>query len=155
MINHLVGTLEPVQLAWIAGYLSAINTLALQGAGQATAVPAAAGAVDGQPAAAGAASNGTAELTILFGSQTGNCEGVAKMAAERAAQRGIKSNLKNMGTYKAAGLKKEKLMMLIVSTHGEGDPPDSVEDLYDFINSKRAPKLGDLKYSVLALGDSS
>lgn len=145
MINHLVGTLEPVQLAWIAGYLSAINTLALQGAGQATAVP----------AAAGTAVNGAAELTILFGSQTGNCEGVAKMAAERAAQRGINSNLKNMGTYKAAELKKEKLMMLIVSTHGEGDPPDSVEDLYDFINSKRAPKLGDLKYSVLALGDSS
>jgi sulfite reductase (NADPH) flavoprotein alpha-component len=145
MINHLVGTLEPVQLAWIAGYLSAINTLALQGAGQATAVP----------AAAGTAVNGAVELTILFGSQTGNCEGMAKMAAERAAQRGIKSNLKNMGTYKAAELKKEKLMMLIVSTHGEGDPPDSVEDLYDFINSKRAPKLGDLKYSVLALGDSS
>ena len=101
MINHLVGTLEPVQLAWIAGYLSAINALALQGAGQAAV-----------PAAAGAASNGTAELTILFGSQTGNCEGVAKMAAERAAQRGIKSNLKNMGNYKAAELKKEKLMIM-------------------------------------------
>ncbi len=145
MINHLVGTLDPVQLAWIAGYLSAINAVALQGAGRTTA----------GPAAAGAAGNGAAELTILFGSQTGNCEGVAKMATERAAQRGIKSNLKNMGTYENAELKKEKLMMLIVSTHGEGDPPDAAEDLYKFVNSKRAPKLGDLKYSVLALGDSS
>jgi sulfite reductase (NADPH) flavoprotein alpha-component len=142
MINQLMASMAPQQLAWLAGYLSGVN--ATLGAGMPGGMPAAAA-----PAAAGDG------LTVLFGSQTGNGEGVAKLVAEKAQARGINATIKDMGSYKISDLKKEKLMMLIVSTHGEGDPPDTVEDLHEALYSKRAPKLPDLKYTVLSLGDTS
>jgi sulfite reductase (NADPH) flavoprotein alpha-component len=152
LVNQLTASLNPIQTAWLAGYLSGVNSfnasLALLQAplGAAAAVPAA-----GAPAAVAEGPS----LTILFGSQTGNCEGVAKLLAERAQQAGVPATLKDMGSYKGTQLKKESLVLIIVSTHGEGDPPDTVEELHALLQSKRAPKLADLKYGVLALGDSS
>lgn len=60
-----------------------------------------------------------------------------------------------MGDFKPNGLKKIENLLIIVSTHGEGEPPDNAIPLHEFLNSKRAPKLEGLRYSVLALGDTS
>jgi sulfite reductase (NADPH) flavoprotein alpha-component len=60
-----------------------------------------------------------------------------------------------MSEFKPNNLKKIRNLLILVSTHGEGDPPDNALPFYEFLNSKRAPQLEDLQYSVLALGDSS
>lgn len=60
-----------------------------------------------------------------------------------------------MGDFKPNGLKKIENLLIVVSTHGEGEPPDNAIPFHEFLNSKRAPKLDGLRYSVLALGDTS
>ncbi|NJO90299.1 MAG: hypothetical protein HC831_16145 [Chloroflexia bacterium] len=94
-------------------------------------------------------------LTILYGSHSGNGSGFAKQAKEIAEKKGYEIKLKNMSEYKPRDLKNERNLLIIVSTHGEGVPPFAAEELHEFIYSERAPKLTDLQYSVLALGDKS
>jgi len=60
-----------------------------------------------------------------------------------------------MGDFKPTALKKIQNLLIVVSTHGEGDPPDNAIPFYEFLYSKRAPQLEGMKYSVLALGDTS
>jgi len=97
----------------------------------------------------------TKTLTILYGSHSGNGSGFAKQAKELAVRKGYIVKLKSMADYKTRDLKKEQNLLVIVSTHGEGIPPFAAEELHEFIHSDRAPKLTDLQYSVLALGDKS
>ena len=59
------------------------------------------------------------------------------------------------GDYQPREIAKEKLLYVVISTHGDGDPPDEARGLYEFLGTKRAPQLPELQYSVLALGDSS
>jgi len=94
-------------------------------------------------------------LTVLYGSQTGNGEGVAAELAERARSQGFDVDLISLAEYKPTKLKRETLVTFVVSTHGEGDPPDDAELFHEFLLSNKAPRLAGLKYSVLALGDSS
>lgn len=139
-LQGLVGELNPIQQAWVSGYLAATaNSAALSGiAGQATA-----GADESAP------------LTILFGSQTGNAKGVANQIKAQAEARGLTTKLVNMADYKPANLKKEKFLVIAVSTYGEGEPPEDAEALHEFLAGKKAPKLEGVKQAVIGLGDSS
>lgn len=92
-------------------------------------------------------------LTILFGSQTGNAENLAKRAAKQAA--GFAPTVYDMAQYPPENLKSEKHLLIITSTYGDGDPPDNAKAFWEFLSSPSAPKLEDLRYSVLALGDSN
>ena len=96
-----------------------------------------------------------ANLTVLFGTETGNAEEVAKKLAEKATFKNVKVNLLSMYDYDPKKLKEEENVAIIVSTHGEGDPPDMAEEFHSFITGKRAPKLEKLSFSVLALGDKT
>ncbi|MGS0693618.1 assimilatory sulfite reductase (NADPH) flavoprotein subunit [Shewanella sp. 0m-4] len=139
-LKQLTAELSAVQLAWVSGYLAATSE---QGSA-------------GVPQAAGSSQAGTEQtITILYGSQTGNGRGVATELAEKAQAQGYAVNLVSMGDYKTRQLKQENLLLLVVSTHGEGEAPDDAIELHKFLSSKRAPKLDNLNYSVLALGDSS
>ena len=60
-----------------------------------------------------------------------------------------------MNDFKPNNLKKVKNLLIFVSTHGEGDPPDNALTFHEFLHGKRAPKLTELNFSVLSLGDSS
>ena len=60
-----------------------------------------------------------------------------------------------MGDFKPNNLKKIQNLLIVTSTHGEGEPPDNAIAFYEFLHGKRAPKLDDLRFSVLSLGDSS
>jgi len=93
-------------------------------------------------------------LTILFGSRTGNGEGLALKAQTEATKQGFLVRLKNMAEYNVHDLLTESNLLIIVSTHGEGEPPFAARELHEFIYSKRAPKLETLIYAVIALGDS-
>lgn len=139
-LNQLLGTMRHEQMTWVSGYLA------------------------GLAAAGGAAANAPApavepaqklELTILYGSQTGNAEGVADLARERAEANGLSARVVDMLEFNKQDLKKADNLLVIVSTHGEGDPPDNAEDFYELVHGRKAPSLKGKRFSVLALGDSS
>ncbi|MGO1750127.1 MAG: assimilatory sulfite reductase (NADPH) flavoprotein subunit [Marinobacter sp.] len=131
------------QLFWLAGFLAGKCSSGSAGAATNTA------------AAASAPASAAPELTILFGSQTGNAEELAQQLAARAADKGVSAKVVDMADYKPKQLKKEQYLAVLTSTQGEGDPPDNALDFHEFINGKKAPKLEGLRYSVLSLGDSS
>lgn len=138
-LQGLVAELNPIQQAWVSGYLAANAN---------------AGALTGGVAAAPAAGD-AAPLTILYGSQTGNAKGVASKLKEQAESRGLSVKLVNMADYKPTALKKEKFITVVVSTYGEGEPPEDAESLHEFLTTKKAPKLDGVKVAVIGLGDSS
>src|SRR5699024_6179843 len=130
------------QKQWLSGYLSA----ALHGA---------AVAGDVLPTAVPEAVAVTKEVTLLYGTQTGNCQELAEGFAERLGQEGYDVQLLSMSDFKPRETRKLTNLLIVVSTHGEGDPPDTALPFHEFLHGKRAPELKDLNYSVLALGDSS
>lgn len=138
-LQGLVAELNPIQQAWVSGYLAANAN---------------AGAITGGVAAAPATGD-AAPLTILYGSQTGNAKGVATKLKEQAQSRGLTVKLVNMADYKPTALKKEKFITVVVSTYGEGEPPEDAESLHEFLTTKKAPKLDGVKVAVIGLGDSS
>ena len=96
----------------------------------------------------------SAPVLILFGSQTGNAEGLAKKvktAADKAG--GFTPRLLDMAKFDAAELPKEKNLLVVTSTWGEGDPPDNAAGFMDKLAADEFPRLETLRYSVLALGD--
>ncbi len=96
-----------------------------------------------------------ARLAIVYGSQTGNGKRIAERLARAAEAAGLAVRVSAAGQYPIKDLAKERMLVVVMSTHGDGDPPDDARSFIEFIGSKRAPKLEQLSYSVLALGDSS
>ncbi|TYZ10534.1 assimilatory sulfite reductase (NADPH) flavoprotein subunit [Hymenobacter lutimineralis] len=143
-LQQFAGGLTEQQLLWLSGYFYGRSAGAAAGA---VALPAT--AVAAAPAA------DTARLTILFGSQTGNSKKAAGLVAEAARQRGLAVAVRDMNDYPTKELKNEQQLLVVVSTQGEGDPPIAAEELHQFLLSNRAPKLPNLRYAVLALGDKS
>lgn len=136
-VKDLMGSMTPIQQAWISGYMAAAANAAGPMAVQETVL------VDASP------------LTILYGSQTGNAKGIAADMAAKATARGLDVKLVNMADYKPTQLKNEKFLTIVVSTYGEGEPPEQAEKLYNFLASKKAPKLDGVQVAVIGLGDSS
>lgn len=98
---------------------------------------------------------GPPRMTILYASQTGNGEGLAHDFAARAEAGGYQVKLQDMASYEPIELFKERLVFIICSTHGEGEPPHAAERLHSFLHAESAPRLEHLSFGVLALGDSS
>ena len=94
-------------------------------------------------------------LTILFGSLTGNSEDLASIAAKKAQQRGLNVSIQNMAEFNVQTLTSVENLLLVVSTTGNGAPPFPAKELYSHLFSSEAPELKNLNYAVLALGDSS
>ncbi|APO45577.1 sulfite reductase [NADPH] flavoprotein, alpha-component [Paenibacillus xylanexedens] len=150
LLNRLIPTLTDGQRTWLSGYIAAIQASAT--------IAAPANLVQAAPTtgiAPVSAPPVSREVTVLFGSQTGNSSSLSKKLAKKLEEQGLQVTLSSMGDFKPNGLKKIENLLIIVSTHGEGEPPDNAIPLHEFLNSKRAPKLEGLRYSVLALGDTS
>ncbi|MED4856915.1 assimilatory sulfite reductase (NADPH) flavoprotein subunit [Bacillus atrophaeus] len=145
LLNRLLPTLTESQKIWLSGYLAAAQSGSVQGTAEA---PAALPAGD-------TAQTISKEVTILYGSQTGNAQGLAENTGKTLEGRGYQVNVSSMSDFKPNNLKKIKNLLIVVSTHGEGDPPDNALSFHEFLYGRRAPKLDDLRFSVLALGDSS
>ncbi|WP_088330173.1 assimilatory sulfite reductase (NADPH) flavoprotein subunit [Lacimicrobium sp. SS2-24] len=138
-LHKAIAPLSGQQLTWVSGYLAGL-------------------AQSHQPVAAisdQSAQQTNAKLTILYGSQTGNAKGVAEEYQQFVEQAGLSAELINMADYKPKKIKEESHLVIVVSTHGEGDAPDDAVELHEFLASKKAPKLAALKYAVVGLGDSS
>ena len=146
LLNQLLPALTETQQIWLGGYLSARQINQQTTESNSTAV------LEAQEIVKKVI---TKEVTILFGSQTGNSQALAGKLSKNLQAENFNVTLTSMGDFKTNSLKKIDNLLLIVSTQGEGDPPDTAIPFYEFLLGKRAPKLENLQYSVLALGDSS
>lgn len=146
-LQQLTAGLTPQQLVWLSGYFYGQASGAGAGGVGMSATAA--------PAVAVAAAPAVEKLTILYGSHTGNGKKIAQQAAEAAAARGLAAEVRDMNDYPTRQLAQEQNLLVIVSTHGEGEPPVAAEELHQFITGTRAPKLPKLRFAVLALGDKS
>ncbi|HHQ4559925.1 assimilatory sulfite reductase (NADPH) flavoprotein subunit [Aeromonas hydrophila] len=137
-LSQALSTLNTQQLAWVSGYLYGLSQ------------------AGSQPAVTGAAATApSGNLTILYGSQTSNAKGVASAIKAQAEARGLPVTLTSMADYKPKQLKKETHLLVVVSTYGEGEPPESAVDLFEQLKKGKVGKLEGLKFAVLGLGDSS
>lgn len=152
-LERLVRDLSPEQALWLSGYLAAVGaTRNLLAAPATTAAPATGAA----PAPATAAKDdGETELTVLYGTETGNARGIARTLVERAAGAGLSARAVDMAQYRTRRLRRETKLALITATHGEGDPPDGALEFFEFVQSRKARRFDDLRFAVLSLGDSS
>ncbi|MCG7334548.1 assimilatory sulfite reductase (NADPH) flavoprotein subunit [Sporosarcina sp. ACRSM] len=148
LLNLLLPKLTEPQKIWLGGYLSAYQPMNAQIAASDVAV----GEIHASVMQTEVARK---EVTILYGSQTGNGQALAESLSKNLLAEDFHVSLFSMHEFKLNSLKKIENLLLVVSTHGEGDPPDNALPFYEFLFGKRAPKLDHLQYSVLALGDSS
>ena len=100
-------------------------------------------------------SEGDRKLVILFGSQSGNSEDLAFRTKSKASQFGLNAEVFDMEGYDLNSLSDASRLLVICSTWGEGDMPDSAEALWQMANSENRPKLSKTHFSVCALGDTS
>ncbi|NNM61907.1 MAG: sulfite reductase [NADPH] flavoprotein alpha-component, partial [Steroidobacteraceae bacterium] len=94
-------------------------------------------------------------VTVLFGSHTGNSERLARRIVERLDARAVPHQLLDMLECRKTHLQETKVLLVVVSTHGDGEPPERALPLSELLNGRKAPRLEHVKFSVLALGDSS
>ena len=92
-------------------------------------------------------------LLLLFGSQSGSAEGLAKKFAKLAEPKGYQAHVLALNDYAKVDWSKESRCLVITSTWGDGDPPDNATAAWAWLNSEAAPRLEHLHYAVLGLGD--
>lgn len=124
------------QRAWLSGFFSGMHTQMLQNTCTISQTDA-------------------RTINILYGSQTGNAESVAHDAATVAKNHGLTPVVKSMDEVEINALAGMDTLLIITSTYGEGEMPDNAQLLWDAISAENAPKLANMKFSVLALGDTS
>jgi sulfite reductase (NADPH) flavoprotein alpha-component len=135
------------QRAWLNGYLAGLFARGP--------VDPAAQALAGSAGNARPAAPTLKQLTILFGSQTGTAEGLAKRAAKEAGKRGFAATVLDMAQTDAAKLANEKNLLVIASTYGDGEPPDNAKALHTALAAEGGPKLAEVRFSVCSLGDTN
>jgi sulfite reductase (NADPH) flavoprotein alpha-component len=123
---------SPAQRAWLNGFLAGMWSSAPQQAAPAVA---------------------SRDVAVLFASQTGTSERLAKKIAKELKLKGHTARVASLEGYAPASLAKEEYALILASTYGEGDPPDVAKPFFDQLCNPTAPRLEKLTYSVLALGD--
>lgn len=142
---ELIKSSSKEELIWMSGYLDGV----LQSNGSV-----ATAAQTTQAAVTAVSAPAINKITILYGTETGNSKKLATEFAAKAKQSKIAAKVVGMDQYKLTDLTKEEYLLAVVSTHGEGEPPIAAKKFYDHIHNNGF-KLENLKYSVLALGDTS
>jgi sulfite reductase (NADPH) flavoprotein alpha-component len=126
----------PEQRAWLNGFLAGLHSSA-----PAQTTP--------------EAPNNSEPLLIMFGSQTGTAEGLAKKVAKESRQRGFVPKVLALNDYEAANLAAANKTVIISSTWGDGEPPDNAVNFWSWLNAESAPRLENLQFAVLGLGDKN
>lgn len=128
----------PAQLAWVSGYFW--------------------GVLNQQPGSNAVATAPVAEMpgiTLISASQTGNARRVAEALRDDLIAAKLNVTLINAGDYKFKQIANEKLLIVVASTQGEGEPAEEAVALHKFLFSKKAPKLDKTAFAVFGLGDTS
>ena len=80
-----------------------------------------------------------ARLLILYGSQTGNSRMIAKELGEAAAARGYDAQVLGLEHFKTLDFEKERLLVCISSSTGNGDAPENAEKFFRYVKRKSTP----------------
>lgn len=136
-LQSAIGEFSPHQLAWLSGYFWGMVN---QQPGTVAVAPA--------PAAA-------ASITVISASQTGNARRVAEQLRDDLTAAGLGVTLVNAGDYKFKQIAQEKLLLVVASTQGEGEPPEEAVALHKYLFSKKAPQMAGTAFAVFGLGDTS
>lgn len=131
-LHQLIDGFSKEELIWINGYLSGIVS-------------------NNQPAEKIVAAK---KINLVFGTETGNAKRLSTQLATVAKRKGINVKLTALDQYRLTDLEKEDYFFIVISTQGEGEPPVGAKKFYDHIHSEKL-SLPNVKYSVLALGDTS
>lgn len=143
LLDRLTDGLGGEALWWLSGYAAGLaRSRVLR-------------AVDAAPPDAASTATPPLRATLLYGSQTGNARRAAERVAARLGEAGLDVRLTGAADYPIRELKAEKLLVIVVSTQGDGDPPDDARAFVEHVLGPRAPKLEGLRFGVLGLGDSS
>ncbi|CNC93394.1 NADPH-dependent assimilatory sulfite reductase flavoprotein subunit [Yersinia intermedia] len=137
-LQAAVGEFSPTQMAWLSGYFW--------------------GMVNQQPGAAAtpaAALSPALTITLISASQTGNARRLAEQLRDDLLAAKLNVNLVNAGDYKFKQIAQERLLIVVASTQGEGEPAEEAVALHKFLFSKKAPKLLETTFAVFGLGDTS
>lgn len=160
-INELLQTLTPEQQTWLSGYLMANQSSNVTSEGASDNIASSSTSSVSQETEAmlhrkePEVTPEQRSITILYGSETGNAQGLAEIFEERLTNIGNDVTLKSMDDFKPKDLKKVEDLFIVTATHGEGDPPDNAVELHEYIHGRKAPKLDGVRFSVLALGDQT
>lgn len=137
-LQTAVGDLSPTQMAWLSGYFW--------------------GMVNQQPgtvASPAAIAPPAVTITLISASQTGNARHLAEQLRDDLVAAKLSVNLVNAGDYKFKQIAQERLLVVVASTQGEGEPAEEAVALHKFLFSKKAPKLPETAFAVFGLGDTS
>ncbi|MCC7249495.1 MAG: flavodoxin domain-containing protein, partial [Lysobacter sp.] len=149
MLARLTERLDAPQLWWLSGYAAGLA------GGRAASMSEVVAGVDASATLASAAAADAPKLTVVYGTQTGNAKRVAEALAQRLGADGLPVRLLRADAYPLRELANERYLAIAISTQGDGDPPDDARGFVEHLLGKRAPKLPQLKFAVLGLGDSS
>ena len=94
------------------------------------------------------------KITVLYGTETGNSKKAATDLATQAKKKGIQVKLQGLEQYRLTDINREEFLFVAMSTQGEGEPPEAGKKFYDYLHNDGL-NFPNIKYSVLALGDSS
>ncbi|MFJ5410069.1 NADPH-dependent assimilatory sulfite reductase flavoprotein subunit [Pectobacterium punjabense] len=143
-LQAATGDFSSTQLAWLSGYFWGL--VQQPGNVQSGAITA---------TAASAVTVPVQTITLISASQTGNARRVAEQLRDDLLAAKLSVNLVNAGDYKFKQIGQEKLLLIVASTQGEGEPPEEAVALHKFLLSKKAPDMKDTAFAVFGLGDTS
>jgi sulfite reductase (NADPH) flavoprotein alpha-component len=127
------------QRAWLSGFLAGLHSRL---------------AIETPAVAAAATPTKAASLHILYGTQTGNAERVAMEAAASARSLGLAPEVAGLDDITMDELAAMERLIVVTSTYGEGEMPDNAQLFWEAISASTAPRLENLRFGVLALGDT-
>ena len=133
-LNKVIGDTSPTQRSWLSGFLAGIEA--------ATTAPAAAAAPVIRPA-----------LTVLFATESGNSEALARKAAKDAGRLGFAARVLDAADATPSDLARARNLLVVASTWGEGEPPQRATGLLGALMAGDAPRMEGVTYAVLSLGD--
>jgi sulfite reductase (NADPH) flavoprotein alpha-component len=126
----------PEQRSWLNGFLAGLYSTA----------PVAGPAADPLP---------SLKIAVLYASQSGTAEGLARKVVKDLKGKGHIASLVSLEGYTPAALIAERYAIIIASTYGEGEAPDAARPFYEQLCLEHFPCCENLSYAVLALGDSN